>query len=57
MELCRCIAVQCLLINPSLKKWECMWTISRVTADSLRDAGGTIVEVCLPLGLLILVGT
>ena len=23
-----------------------MWTISRVTADSLRHAGGTIVELC-----------
>ena len=24
------------------KKWECMWTFSRATADSLWDAGGTI---------------
>ena len=46
MEPFRCMAVQRLLINPSLKKkWECMWTISRATADSLRHAGGTIVEL------------
>ena len=32
-------------ISKFAKKWQCMWTISRATADSLRHAGGTIVEL------------
>ena len=46
------------LIHSSLKKLESMWAISGASADSLRHAGGTIVEVCyLQACLYVLVGT
>ena len=41
-----------ILINPSLQKWECMWTISRVTADSLRHADGTIAVLSATFKLM-----